>query len=250
MQISRTINEYARFLATDMDIDSVDIFCRDKTIGSGEVFDLYAYGLDSQIKTLYKNARIFEADPFTDLLVREAASPETDTFDLANDPRMSMLDKQAEKYWRFTHVHEVEVVGAATRRLLPGFHLVIGMHRTARRSQRSEIPVELLKTRVEKLVDMVSIDILQTLLREGDGYVRLQNVMAGPPQTGPGNPDLLSPRESDIARLICLGKQNKEIAYLTGLSEHTVENTLRRIYRKLEIHNRTALASKMSGTFH
>ena len=56
----------------------------------------------------------------------------------------------------------------------------------------------------------------------------------------------LSHREMQIAALICEGKQNKNIAYLLGISEFTVENHLRRIYRKLNIHSRSALVSYFS----
>lgn len=55
--------------------------------------------------------------------------------------------------------------------------------------------------------------------------------------------DSLPPREQEIARLVGEGKQNKQIAYLVGISEFTVENHPRRIYRKLEVRNRTAMTA-------
>ena len=58
---------------------------------------------------------------------------------------------------------------------------------------------------------------------------------------------VLSPRESQIAALICEGKQNKQVAYQLALSEFTVENHLRRIYRKLGVHNRAAMTAKLFG---
>jgi DNA-binding CsgD family transcriptional regulator len=69
------------------------------------------------------------------------------------------------------------------------------------------------------------------------------------PSGSSGMPEL-SPRESEIAHLICAGKQNKEIAWLTGLSVHTIENHLKRIYRKFHIQNRAALVSKMRSQAH
>ena len=57
-------------------------------------------------------------------------------------------------------------------------------------------------------------------------------------------------QEHQIARLICQGKLNKEIAWSIGISEYTVENHLRRIYRKLDVHNRANLAAKFAQSLH
>lgn len=49
----------------------------------------------------------------------------------------------------------------------------------------------------------------------------------------------LSPREADIARLICDGLTNREIARRLELSETTVKTYLRRAMDKWEVHDRT-----------
>jgi DNA-binding CsgD family transcriptional regulator len=53
----------------------------------------------------------------------------------------------------------------------------------------------------------------------------------------------LSPRERDVAALVAAGKTNREIAATLFLSEKTVENHLSRIYGKLDVHSRAALAA-------
>jgi DNA-binding CsgD family transcriptional regulator len=53
----------------------------------------------------------------------------------------------------------------------------------------------------------------------------------------------LSPRERDVADHVAAGKTNREIAAALFLSEKTVENHLSRIYSKLEVHSRAALAA-------
>jgi DNA-binding CsgD family transcriptional regulator len=53
----------------------------------------------------------------------------------------------------------------------------------------------------------------------------------------------LSPRERDVADHVAAGKTNREIAATLFLSEKTVENHLSRIYSKLDIHSRAALAA-------
>jgi DNA-binding CsgD family transcriptional regulator len=52
----------------------------------------------------------------------------------------------------------------------------------------------------------------------------------------------LSPREADVARLVALGMQTKNVAHKLGLSDHTVVNHLRNIYTKLGVHRRAELA--------
>ena len=49
-------------------------------------------------------------------------------------------------------------------------------------------------------------------------------------------------REKQIASLVCEAKLNKEIAFELHLTEGTVKEYLNRIYRKLEVKNRTELA--------
>ncbi len=53
------------------------------------------------------------------------------------------------------------------------------------------------------------------------------------------SPNGLSPRETEVLRLIAQGNTNKEIAKMLFLSVKTIETHRRNIYRKLKIHNRT-----------
>ena len=52
----------------------------------------------------------------------------------------------------------------------------------------------------------------------------------------------LSFREKQIAQLVCQAKLNKEIAFELHLTEGTIKEYLNRIFRKLEVKNRTDLA--------
>jgi DNA-binding CsgD family transcriptional regulator len=58
-----------------------------------------------------------------------------------------------------------------------------------------------------------------------------------------GSIERLTPREVDIARMVCKGLLNKQIAGHLSISEHTVSTHLRRIYAKLGIGSRSALAA-------
>ena len=57
----------------------------------------------------------------------------------------------------------------------------------------------------------------------------------------------LSAREQEIAELVGSGRTNRQIASELHLSESTVENHLSRIYRKLGISSRAALAGLIGG---
>jgi DNA-binding CsgD family transcriptional regulator len=57
----------------------------------------------------------------------------------------------------------------------------------------------------------------------------------------------LSPRERAIARLICNGRSDKEIAQELDVAFSTVRTHLSRIFEKLNVHNRTQLAKRLLG---
>jgi len=55
--------------------------------------------------------------------------------------------------------------------------------------------------------------------------------------------NLLTEREHQIMHLVCKGLSNKEVGRDLNLAEGTIKAHLHRIYQKLAIHNRTALAA-------
>lgn len=56
----------------------------------------------------------------------------------------------------------------------------------------------------------------------------------------------LSPREMEVLGYVIEGEPNKRIAKRMGLSENTVKTYLRRAYRKLNCHTRSAAAAKLA----
>jgi len=57
----------------------------------------------------------------------------------------------------------------------------------------------------------------------------------------------LSPREREVAELVATGQANKQIAATLHLSVNTVESHLKRIFAKLEVRNRAAVAAVLAG---
>jgi len=51
----------------------------------------------------------------------------------------------------------------------------------------------------------------------------------------------LTPRERDVINALYAGYGNKQIAAVLSLSEYTIENHFKRLFRKFNVHNRTAL---------
>lgn len=58
---------------------------------------------------------------------------------------------------------------------------------------------------------------------------------------------LLSPREQEIARMVAQGYANKTIASVLEISTWTVASHLRRIFVKLQVSSRAAMATSLSG---
>lgn len=56
-----------------------------------------------------------------------------------------------------------------------------------------------------------------------------------------GRDRLLSPRETDVVRMVAAGLRNKEIALRLSISEGTVKSYLHAIYEKLDVHGRVEL---------
>jgi DNA-binding CsgD family transcriptional regulator len=60
----------------------------------------------------------------------------------------------------------------------------------------------------------------------------------------------VSPRETEIARLIAQGHSNKEIAAQLGLSAATVGTYVSRVFHKLGVHSRAAMIAKLMQAGH
>jgi DNA-binding CsgD family transcriptional regulator len=63
----------------------------------------------------------------------------------------------------------------------------------------------------------------------------------------PPAPQGLTPTEERVADLVAAGYTNREVAQALFMSVHTVEDNLRRVYRKLEVRSRSELAARHPG---
>lgn len=81
------------------------------------------------------------------------------------------------------------------------------------------------------------------LLNVEVGEVRLLALRRGRPTPM----SLLSPREQEIARIVARGYANKTIASVLEISSWTVASRLRRIFVKLQVSSRVAMATCLFG---
>lgn len=66
-----------------------------------------------------------------------------------------------------------------------------------------------------------------------------------PPDNSPPAGGLLSPRETEVARMVAQGYQNKTIAVVLEISSFTVSSYLRRIFAKLGVNSRAAMVAQV-----
>ncbi len=74
--------------------------------------------------------------------------------------------------------------------------------------------------------------------------------LARRPDAAPATRRALSGREADIVHWLREGKRNEEIAAILGISALTVKNHLQRIYRLLEVRNRTEAVARCGALPH
>lgn len=79
-------------------------------------------------------------------------------------------------------------------------------------------------------------------LRVDDVRCRLEVTAAPEPAPDCG---VLSPRETEVARMVAQGYQNKTIAMALEISSFTVSSYLRRIFAKLGVNSRAAMVAQV-----
>lgn len=101
--------------------------------------------------------------------------------------------------------------------------------------------------RMERPQDFSAVVTPKTCARCGQNFGAIRREYVCPdcrkprPKHRIGAPEL-SLREAQVVALIRKAKANKEIAYELCLSEGTVKEYLNRIFKKLQVRNRTELA--------
>jgi DNA-binding CsgD family transcriptional regulator len=194
---------------------------------------------------------VFEDDPFPRAI---ESTDRCGQLICWNDDRISRAANSAKEYRRFINCHSVDVVGAWVQQVMPQFYLVIGAHCRPGGHRTSQVSHKLLANEAAGISQMIVSQLLEEALAVAGGQTMAKAVLDdaahGRSSFEPGSGSveaLLSSRERQIAQLVGTGNQNKQVAFIAGISEFTVENHLRRIYRKLNVHNRAGMTAKLFG---
>lgn len=252
MHAARDIAGLTDQIVTDCRLDTASVFFVESDGGEGRLSYVHHCNVGEQAQHIYAAGGVFKADPFARSTGRIAE------FIRWGDPRIDALAENSGDYRSFLAQHDIDVVGALTMRISSRLALIIGTHCTRRGNRPSQVPQTLLENRLHDLANRVVDNLLEDVLTQPMGQMALHAVLpsaresaqSGTRMGGSCADIVLSPRESQIAALICEGKQNKQVAFQLALSEFTVENHLRRMYRKLGIHSRAALVARISRQMH
>ena len=89
------------------------------------------------------------------------------------------------------------------------------------------------------------LETLRGMLSNGGTVVQIAR-RAASHLNGHAN-DMLTPREREIVAALSAGQRVGAIAGRLGVSEHTVRNHLKAVYRKLDVHSQVELLSRWRG---
>ncbi len=257
MLLRREIAERTDHMVAHCGLGSASIFLTERSAGAANLIHLHHVGITEEVKHAYSDAGVFQDDPFVSAM-QSGTCDFTDNWFSWDDNRLASYKGAAPRYRGFIEQYSVNVVAAYVKHLTPNLFLLIGTHTGRGHKKKASQSQADLRREVDAVANLVMMQLFEETLRYPEAVSALCKTIANHDMSGcaisrPVANDMnfmLSPREDQIAKLVCAGKQNKEIAFETGLSEYTVENHLRRIYGKVGVHNRAALVAAMLRTSH
>jgi DNA-binding NarL/FixJ family response regulator len=128
---------------------------------------------------------------------------------------------------------------------LPDTHGVSGVREM--RAQFPHVPIVVLSASPASDFEELSLDAGADLyLEKSSGAAHLTHALRAlitsdsePHAIKPASSDKLSRRQSELLKLLDRGLSNKDLAEVMSISEHTVKVHLWRLFRRLEVKNRT-----------
>lgn len=90
-------------------------------------------------------------------------------------------------------------------------------------------------------------DLRMAAVLSGFVSAAIARVESGPPECAGRGCDGLAPRELQVSQLAAAGHNNLAIALRLGIARETVKQTLRRVYRKLNVTGRAQMAATLAA---
>ena len=138
------------------------------------------------------------------------------------------------KYWNYFSQLGFHETGASYKAISPNIYLVIGLNLIEKRRHLSvESAVQHMENWLQESCDY----IIDFSVRNYNGEFLQKNAESCLDDLS----KQLTNREFQVVCELLQGKSNKQIAHTLSLSEYTIENYLRRIYKKFNVRNRTSL---------
>lgn len=209
------------------------VFLYDPLVERRRVHYLFNLGLSGETNRVYQDS-ICQRDPFLQAAALRAGDA-TGTLQIIDQREVEATDLEpaTRSYWEFMQRRGFCESAASIRELAAGIYLVLGLIRQGCAAEDQRLSARGVRDNTERLFDAVSGPILRQALRRfwDDDAPDAQATLTG--------------REREVVAELRRGASNKQISARLGLSEHTIENHLRRIYRKHGVHNRTSLLAAL-----
>lgn len=148
--------------------------------------------------------------------------------------------KSNRKYWQTLGGFGYEETGAMVQKISRNTFLVIGVHlENQKHSLQFDKTISTLESWIAEAGEYIIDQSLQVYQERVDKQAPIYDLeVAG---------KCLTNRERQVVCEVLKGKSNKQIALALTLSDYTVDNHLRRIYKKFNVHNRTSLAAALTA---
>jgi len=188
------------------------------------------YGMSAKIKSVYSQG-LWAHDPFLNHIKQQGGNKEVAVLDRC---QFEGSDSEGDSYWNYINRVGYRDIVSVIHPYTPDIFLVGGLMGQDRGREYGEISA------THSVIDDLDHFV-------GESATALMSSLiapilsAAPVATAVGQGLSLSPRERDVVKALQGGYGNKQIAAALSLSEYTVENHFKRLFRKFSVNNRTAL---------
>ncbi|MBR9910003.1 MAG: response regulator transcription factor [Gammaproteobacteria bacterium] len=191
---------------------------------------------------------LYKYDSYLPHEAPEPAAPATSSVYVATRKKTSLFTREkaslqvgnTKQYWSSLGEYGYQQTAAMVQPITSHLYLIIGIHlESPRKSLRMEHACQTLKEWAE--------ESLEAILDDAVSVYRHKIQATCPDNSFEARSHCLTNRERQVALELVKGKTNKEISETLSLSYYTVDNHIRKIYKKLDVHNRAQLTSVLCG---